>query len=82
MNNSRDDRSAWAMAIEWSSRLTAIGLEMALPGLGGYGLDRWLGTLPVCLILGVSLGFSLGMFELVRLARPARRKADNGDPHC
>ncbi len=60
--------------MEWSSRLTAIGLEMALPALGGYGLGRWLGTLPVFLILGVVLGFSLGMFE-TRAVGPAASPA-------
>lgn len=69
MNDSGDNRSAYARAMEMVTRLTAIGLEMALPGLGGFGLDRWLGTSPALLIVGVLLGFVLGMYELLRLAR-------------
>jgi ATP synthase protein I len=55
--------------MEWTSRLTGIALEMALPGLGGYGLDRWLGTEPVLLIVGVFLGFGIGMWQLLLLAK-------------
>ena len=70
LNNVGDDRSAWALAMEWTSRLTTIGLEMSLPGAGGYFLDRWLGTLPVFVICGVILGFAVGMFQLMQLAKP------------
>ena len=69
MNPSSDDRSPIARALGIVSRLTAIGLEMALPGLGGCGLDRWLGTTPLLLFVGVLLGFVVGMYELLRLAK-------------
>ena len=39
-----DDRSPIAQAIEWSTRLMVIGLEMALPAGGGYWLDQLDGT--------------------------------------
>ena len=57
------------MAIEWSSRLTVIGLEMALPAAGGYWLDRRFGTAPVFVILGAILGFAAGMFHLLQIAK-------------
>ena len=44
-----------AIAIEWSTRLMTIGLEMALPAAGGYWLDRRVGTSPVFVILGAIL---------------------------
>lgn len=49
--------------------MSNIGLEMVLPGAGGYGLDRWLGTLPLFLILGVLLGCVIGMLSLLHLAK-------------
>lgn len=55
--------------MEWTSRVSNIGLEMVLPGAGGYGLDRWLGTLPLFLILGVLLGCVIGMLSLLHLAK-------------
>ncbi len=56
------------MAMEWVSRITTISLEMALPALLGHWADRWLETKLVFLVLGVILGFSLGMWHLVKLA--------------
>ena len=68
-----DDRSPMAIAIEWSSRLIAIGLEMALPAAGGYWLDLRIGTSPVFVILGAMLGFAAGMFHLLQIARQQGR---------
>ena len=66
----RDDRSPWIKAMEWTTRLTTIALEMALPGVGGFFLDQWLGTRVVFLILGVLIGF-LGPGLLFRHRRAA-----------
>ena len=64
-----DDRSSMTAAMEWSARLTTIGLEMALPAGGGYWLDLHIGTSPVFVILGALLGFAVGMFHLMQIAR-------------
>ena len=64
-----DDRSPFAAALEWSTRLTAIGLEMALPAGGGYWLDHRIDTAPVFVILGAMLGFATGMFHLLQIAK-------------
>jgi F0F1-type ATP synthase assembly protein I len=64
-----DERLPIAIAMEWSARLMTIGLEMALPAGGGYWLDLQLGTRPVFLILGAMLGFAVGMFHLMQIAR-------------
>ena len=55
----------------WAARATNIGLQMILPGIGGYYLDRWLGTTPWLLVVGVILGFVSAMFQLVALANRA-----------
>ena len=70
----RDDRSPFAIAMEWSSRITSISLELVVPVLIGHWLDRRLGTLPLCLIVGVILGFVTATLSLMRLARPPRSK--------
>ncbi len=67
-----DDRSPLAIAMEWSARLMGISLEMALPAGGGVWLDLRLGTSPVFVILGAMLGFAVGMFHLMQIARQAK----------
>ena len=58
----RDDYSSLARAMELTSRITTIALEMALPGLAGFWLGGGsiggLGTQIVLLILGVLVGFA------------------------
>jgi F0F1-type ATP synthase assembly protein I len=58
-----------------ASRITTIALGFSMPALIGFGLDRWLGTMPVATITGAILGFPLGMFQTLRLAREAPGKS-------
>jgi len=67
--NAPDDRSPMTLAIEWSTRLMTIGLEMALPAAAGHWLDLRIGTSPIFVILGAMLGFAVGMFHLMQIAR-------------
>lgn len=68
--------------------LSALGLEMAVTvlvlGAAGWGLDRWLGSTPWGLLVGLLLGSVIGLLNLVRGAvramdteqgsgRPSRR---------
>lgn len=70
MDNSPDDRSAYANAMQWVSRITAISMEMVLPGVIGYYLiDSWLGTKVVFLILGLILGLVGGIWQLIKLTK-------------
>ena len=62
-------RSPMAIAAEWSARMTTIGLEMALPALGGYWLDGRIGTTPVFVIIGALLGVAVGMLHLIQMVR-------------
>jgi len=71
---SPDDRSPMAIAMEWSVRLTTIALEMTLPVAGGYWLDGRVKTLPLFVIVGAVLGFVLGMYQLLQIARQADKK--------
>lgn len=45
-----------------------VSLEMAVPALIGYGLDVWLQTRVVFVIIGALLGLVGGMAHLIRLA--------------
>lgn len=87
MNHSPDERPPLVVAAEWTSRVTAISLEMALPGLLGFWIDRQLGTVMVFLVVGVILGVTTGMIHLVRLAsstnsakREDRKSSENNPP--
>ena len=70
-----------AVAMNWVSQITTIGLEMSLPALGGNWLDdRW-GTSPWLVCIGAVIGFGVGMWHLLKLARqsdgnPTRPKQD------
>lgn len=69
-NSDPDERPLMAIAVEWSARLMTITLEIALPAAGGYWLDRRFHTLPILVLVGAMLGFVLGMYQLLQLARP------------
>lgn len=58
-----------SLGFAWAYRATALGLEFALPALGGHYLDQWWGTEPLVTILGTVLGFTAGMVHLLRIAR-------------
>ncbi len=68
MSQQPDSRSALAIGWDWGMRITAIGLEFALPALLGYGLDRWWSTSPWLTLLGAFLGLAVGMVQVFRLA--------------
>lgn len=63
-----------AIGLEWSSRIIAIGLEMAIPIAGGYWLDQRCGTLPLFICLGALLGVAIAIWQFVRIARDLARK--------
>jgi F0F1-type ATP synthase assembly protein I len=66
-HDSPDTRSPLAIAYEWASRIMVVSLEMVVPGLAGYGLDYWLGTKAVFVILGFILGMVLGVWHLMHM---------------
>ena len=75
MNTPPDDRSALTRAIELGSLATTIAMEMVVPIVLGYWLDRWLGTKAVFAILGGVLGMTGGLWHLIRLARQMSDKS-------
>ena len=59
---------------QWQ-KISSAGLEfavsVALLGAAGYGFDRWRGTFPWGLVVGVAVGFAIGMYLLVKTANKA-----------
>jgi hypothetical protein len=54
-------------------------MEMVLPGLAGYWLDRWLGTPGVLTVVGFMGGLALGIYHLLQMARPERGNKQKED---
>ena len=62
-----DDRSPMAKSLGRASDVFIISLLMVVPGLMGYGLDQWLGTPKVFLLIGFFLGMIGATAQLYRL---------------
>ncbi len=62
-------RSPLSVGMDWAARITTLGLEFALPAVGGVYLDRYLGTMPVATLIGSVLGFTVGMIQLLKIAK-------------
>ena len=64
------------------AEITTLGMEFALSevlgALGGWWIDQKLGTLPWCLLMGVFLGFTVGIYRVVQVARSASKRDKNG----
>jgi hypothetical protein len=69
VNDPSDDRSPLSAGLQWTSRITGVALEMVMPGLAGHWLDQKLGTVAVFLLLGVVLGFILGLRTLIQFGK-------------
>jgi hypothetical protein len=74
-----------AQAMVWSSRITTVALEMALPAVFGHWLDSQLGTWWVFVTLGAIAGMTLGLMHLIQMTKPTGQddsdaeSADKGD---
>ncbi len=64
-----DGRSSIADAMRWSSQVTSIAIELALPAGGGLWLDRKYGTMPWLTIFGALIGGYLAFRGLQQLIR-------------
>ena len=68
-----DGRSPLSVGMNWASRITTLGFEFALPPLLGHYVDGRLGSNPVGLMVGMVLGFAVGMMHLLRIARDSSK---------
>ena len=51
-----------------------VSLEMVLPGIAGYWLDKWLGTRVLFMLLGFALGCTASMYHLIQLTRSEKNR--------
>jgi F0F1-type ATP synthase assembly protein I len=72
-DDDRDGRNSLARGYVVASRVTSIGLQMAVPPTIGWWADGKLKTAPWLMILGTVLGFGVAMMELMALAKSSER---------
>jgi F0F1-type ATP synthase assembly protein I len=58
-----------ARGIFWATQISTLGLEVALPALGGYWLDQRWNTSPVFVLAGVFLGFGISLVSIIKLTQ-------------
>jgi F0F1-type ATP synthase assembly protein I len=64
-----------AKAYQWASRIMVVSMEMVLPGLGGYWLDKTLGTKVLFMLVGFALGCTAASVHLIRLTRSEKNRS-------
>jgi ATP synthase protein I len=75
MHPPQDKRPPMAIAMEWVSRITTVALEMVIPGVIGWFVDRALGTSFIA-IVGFGLGLVGGMYHLIVIANRTTERRD------
>jgi F0F1-type ATP synthase assembly protein I len=68
-DDDRDGRNAVTRGYVLATRVTSIGMQMALPPAIGWWADKKFNTEPWLLCLGAILGLTISLIELVRLAK-------------
>ncbi len=72
----RDGRSAMARGYVLASRAMSIGLQMVIPvGLGWWADSSWK-TAPWLMVVGVVLGFTSALLQLIQLAKESASEED------
>lgn len=75
--NPSDDRSSMARAYQWATRIMVVAAEMVLPGLGGYWLDKQIGTVILFTLVGFGFGTTAAVVHLIQMTRAdANRNQD------
>ena len=61
--------------LRWSTTITTAALEMVLPGLAGWWLEKQFG-IPYLMLAGLALGAPLGLWHLILMTRnrPGKRR--------
>jgi ATP synthase protein I len=68
----------------WRPLLSLAGVGMTLviatagATVGGYFVDRWLGSTPWFTLIGIAVGIAAGSLELVRSLRRSARQEHDG----
>jgi ATP synthase protein I len=70
------EQSTWKALGELSSLGVAMVLATIIGLAGGYYADRWLGTSPWLLLIGLGFGIAAAFVILIRSAKAAERTLD------
>jgi hypothetical protein len=70
-----DDRLPAAKAYAWATRIMVVAMMMVLPGLAGHWLDEQFGTVVLFLLVGLGLGCTAAVFQLIQIARTGNERA-------
>lgn len=65
----RDLRSPLAIGLAWSSTISGIALQAILPSLAGLWIDHKLGTVLLFFFLGLVLGMTSAVIQLLRVVQ-------------
>lgn len=68
-----DRRSPLTVGFEWASRISVAGATFFVPILAGHGVDRLAGSGPIGLMVGLVIGFAVGLTQLIRIAGDSSR---------
>lgn len=60
--------------MEWVARITAVGMEMVLPTVAGFYLDRYLQT-GYWTLVGLIVGGVAGFWHLLQMTKALQTKA-------
>lgn len=71
------EQGTWKALGELSSIGLVLVVATVIGLVGGYYLDRWLGTSPWLLLLGLVLGIAAGFVNLFRSVSRADRDLDD-----
>ena len=71
------DQGAWRALGELSSIGLVLVVATVIGLVGGYYADRWLGTAPWLLLLGLGFGIAAGFVNLFRSVNRADRELDD-----
>jgi ATP synthase protein I len=71
------EKETWKALGELSSIGLTLVISTVLGLVGGYYLDRWLGTTPWLLLIGLVLGIAAGFVNLFRSVNRAERDLDD-----
>ena len=74
MTEKPDDRSLLAKSTEWATNASTVAAEMVVPIVLGAWLDSRLGLKGLFAILGGVIGVSTGIWSLLKMVEPMRRK--------
>ncbi len=67
MVETMDDRSPMAKSLSKGTEIIAICMMMIVPGLIGYWIDQRVGSRVVFTLLGLILGMTVAVMQLVQL---------------